>query len=139
MVTSFISLKKIKWWNSNIYFWHIKYIDGNLRDGNLIRRCAEGHLLLRFSWLVKFSLRQRFSAKAALLTDLCTRTCFRICQQSLHKKWSFPLRISSVNVTKSAGNCGFGHIHWRNPECKTSFFVQWMSFSFFISAFFIFY
>ena len=26
------------------------------------------------------------------------------------KKWRFPLRISSVNVTKSAGNCGFGHI-----------------------------
>ena len=24
----------------------------------------------------------------------------------LHKKWSFPLKISSVNVTKSAGNCG---------------------------------
>ena len=33
----------------------------------------------------------------------------------LHKKWSFPLRISSVNVTKSAGNCGFGHISWRIP------------------------
>ena len=32
----------------------------------------------------------------------------------LHKKWSFPLRISPVNVTKSVGNCGFGHIHWRN-------------------------
>ena len=29
----------------------------------------------------------------------------------LHKKWSFPLRISSVNVTKSAG---FGHIYWRS-------------------------
>ena len=28
----------------------------------------------------------------------------------LHKKWSFPLRISSINVTKSTGNCGFGHI-----------------------------
>ena len=27
----------------------------------------------------------------------------------LHKKGSFPLRISSVNVTKSAENCGFGH------------------------------
>ena len=42
---------------------------------------------------------------------------------SLHKKWSFPLRISSVNVTNSAGiwsHC----ICWRNPQWKTSFFVQ---------------
>ena len=30
---------------------------------------------------------------------------------SLLKKWSFPLRISAVNVTKSAGNCRFGHIY----------------------------
>ena len=30
------------------------------------------------------------------------------------KKSSFLLRISSVNVTISAGNCGFGHI-WKNP------------------------
>ena len=35
--------------------------------------------------------------------------------KTLHKKWSFSLRISSVNATKSAGNCGFGHIYWRNP------------------------
>ena len=34
---------------------------------------------------------------------------------TMHKKWSFPLRISSVNVTKSAVSCGFGHIYWRNP------------------------
>ena len=34
---------------------------------------------------------------------------------TLHKKWSFPFGISPVNVTKSAGNCGFGHIYWRNP------------------------
>ena len=35
---------------------------------------------------------------------------------SLHKeKKSFPLRFSSVNVTKSAVSCEFGHIHWRNP------------------------
>ena len=32
--------------------------------------------------------------------------------QKLRKKWSVPLWISSVNVT---GNCGFGHIYWRNP------------------------
>ena len=33
----------------------------------------------------------------------------------LHKKWIFPLRISSVNVTKSPVSCGFGHF---------TFFVQ---------------
>ena len=32
-----------------------------------------------------------------------------------NKKRSFPLQISSVNVTKSAVSCGFGHIYWRNP------------------------
>ena len=42
------------------------------------------------------------------------------------QKWSFPLRIFSVNVTKSSVSCGFGHIHWRNPSWKTLFFVQWM-------------
>ena len=45
---------------------------------------------------------------------------------SSRKKWSFPLRISSVNVTKSSGNCGSGHIYWRNPLWKTSFSVQWL-------------
>ena len=29
---------------------------------------------------------------------------------TLHKKWSFPLRISSVNVTKSTVSFGFGYI-----------------------------
>ena len=31
--------------------------------------------------------------------------------QTLHKKLRFPLRISSVNMTKSAVSCGFGHIY----------------------------
>ena len=35
--------------------------------------------------------------------------------QALHKKWSFPLRISSVNMTKFAQNWGVGHIYWKNP------------------------
>ena len=43
----------------------------------------------------------------------------------MRKKWSFPLRISLVNVPKSTRNCGFGHIYWRNPWRKTLFFVQW--------------
>ena len=41
---------------------------------------------------------------------------FRLLQKdSLNKKWSFPLRISPVSVTKSAIFCGFGHIYWKNP------------------------
>ena len=44
-------------------------------------------------------------------------------EQSLHKKWSFSLRISSLNVSESAVSCEFSHIYWRNPERKTSFFV----------------
>ena len=31
--------------------------------------------------------------------------CGELSKPALYKKWSFPLRISSVNVTKSAGNC----------------------------------
>ena len=48
----------------------------------------------------------------------CHITCFfyvYVTLYSRHKKWSFPLRISSVNVTKSAGNCGLGHTYGRNP------------------------
>ena len=45
------------------------------------------------------------------------------------QKWSFLLRISSKNVSKSAVSCGFGHIYWRNPSRKTSFFCSvWWSF-----------
>ena len=31
------------------------------------------------------------------------------------QRWSFTLRISSVNVTKSVVSCRFGHVYWRNP------------------------
>ena len=50
------------------------------------------------------------------------------------KKWTFPLRISSVNVTKSAGNFRFGQIYWRNPEWKTSFFLDCQLFSVLVLA-----
>ena len=34
---------------------------------------------------------------------------------------TFSLRISSVNVTKSAVSWRSGHIYWRNPSWKTRF------------------
>ena len=51
-------------------------------------------------------------------------TTTKLLSPSLHRKWSFQLRTSSVNVTKSAVSCGCGHIYWRNPQWKTSFFVK---------------
>ena len=36
-------------------------------------------------------------------------------QTTVHKKWILSLKISSVIATKSTGNCGLGHIYWRNP------------------------
>ena len=47
---------------------------------------------------------------------------------SLHKKWNFTLRISSVNVTKSAISNEFDHIYRRNPQWKTSFFLAVLAF-----------
>ena len=41
--------------------------------------------------------------------------------RTLHKKWNFLLRISSVNVAKSAGDCGFGHSYWRILNGKPLF------------------
>ena len=35
------------------------------------------------------------------------------------------LRSSPVNVTKSSISCGNPEVYWRNPQWKTSFFVQW--------------
>ena len=40
-----------------------------------------------------------------------------------HKKLSFLLKVSSVRVTKSTGNCGFSNIYWINTKRKTSVFV----------------
>ena len=45
------------------------------------------------------------------LIELCSRF-------TLREKWCFPLRIFSVNVTN------LGHIYWRNPESKISFFLR---------------
>ena len=43
----------------------------------------------------------------------CEGKCSALKTNDTHctKKLSFPLKISSVNVTESIGNCGFGHIY----------------------------
>ena len=57
---------------------------------------------------------------------LLLNTLYSLCrpqpQNALHKKWSFPLRISSVNLTKSAF-CGWGQRCFAKKY--TEIFVQW--------------
>ena len=43
-----------------------------------------------------------------------TRVVLRTMANPLHKQLSFPLKTSSVNVTKSSASCRFGHIYWRS-------------------------
>ena len=52
---------------------------------------------------------------SATATVVCwlTSSCKSVFSVALHKKWSFPLRISSVNVTKFAGN--WYYWHWKGP------------------------
>ena len=46
----------------------------------------------------------------------------KIFPNSLHKKWSFLLRTSPVNVTKSVVSSRFGYVYWRNPSVLFRFF-----------------
>ena len=55
------------------------------------------------------TIRTFFNVKNKCSASIKIKTSMTHCT----KKSSFPLRISSVNVTKSAGICGFGHIYCR--------------------------
>ena len=79
------------------------------------------------NWLYKFIFflpiyfsKQLFNQKCYHKGHRMKMTAFLVTA----KKWSFSLRISSVNVTKSAVFCGIIHIYWRSPQWKFSFFVQ---------------
>ena len=68
-----------------------------------------------------FNLGAHFVKVSHILSnsDVHSETCQTFKILTMHKKWNFSLSIPSINVTKSAGNCGFGHIYWRNPYWKT--------------------
>ena len=57
----------------------------------------------------KLSPAERIIKLASLKEKTFKKRC-AFWNQPLHKKWSFPLIISPVNVTKSKGHGGFGHI-----------------------------
>ena len=57
-------------------------------------------------------LAETASATATVVRWL-TSSCKTVFSVELHKKWSFPLRISSGNVTKFTGN--WYYWHWKGP------------------------
>ena len=69
-----------------------------------------------YFWLKKVSEKDAFLEMLCDVSEKVLEIASICCVGSLHRKWSFPLKIYSVSVTKSAGNCGFGHIYCRNPE-----------------------
>ena len=78
--------------------------EGNIplsrQDLKIRSKCGKTKSLHNFSIriLIMTCPRSRFSIILALLFP------------ALRRKWSFPLRISSVNIKKSALSCGFGYI-----------------------------
>ena len=73
------------------------------------------------------SSHQRCSVKKGVLREISSEnsqenTCVKVA--FLITFTAQKMKFSPVNVTKSAVSGGFGHIYWRNPYWKTSFFVQ---------------
>ena len=76
---------------------------------------------MNLTWKIKFCwLNKKSHFKIRNTAQKSESFSFR---KDLHctKKWSFPLRFSSVNVTKSVAICWFGHIYWRNLNGKLHF------------------
>ena len=77
-----------------------------LRYTVCVRDIFAVHVMCRYSIIDRPIILYRYSPMLFQQTE---------CLISLHEKWSFPIRISSVNVTKSTVSCGFGHVYWKNP------------------------
>ena len=118
-----------------------KNMGGKIPGGKFLGRINKGGVwLVRIFWMGVLLISLLLSKKYSKIYCLRPVTNCQWCHQyfrfyplaiiSLHchtlqKRWSFPLSISSVNVTKSVVSCGFGLTYRRDPERNTSFFVQW--------------
>ena len=116
------NLQRAYAWKNEVYWWLeksvFKYFSGNgfyTCKWQVIGPSWWYHLL---SSIVKSYLWSKFQVSTLhRIWKLRLQETFALTffiNISLQKTWSFPLRISSVNVTKSGGNCRFCHIYWRN-------------------------
>ena len=95
--------------STNVSFLYPLKILQNIRFPDVFRGHRSG------TWVENGLNRNKIQWSPLILVSEIQSVLHNIQFNTLHKKWSFPLRISSVNVTKSAVSCGFGHIYWRNP------------------------
>ena len=75
---------------------------------------SQGNLSLYPEKLPK-NLSIDYAIISIFLCDVFRQNLLQWAKKTLHNEWSFPFKISSVNVTKSAVFCRFGHLYWRNP------------------------
>ena len=71
---------------------------------------------LKYSWLRAWV--SRLACDTWVIVDVSWDP-LHVCNKLMHKKWSFSLRIFSVNVTKSTVSCG--HIYWNIFNAKLNF------------------
>ena len=120
------------YWTTVIKKNGLEFLASKTRRWKLARKrlCAEYsnvaplHDSKHFIVTSRIQLDNIYSYKIMNIKTLTASVVLLLAATTLHKKWSFPLNISSVNVTKSAVFRGFVHIYWRSPSWKTSFFVQ---------------
>ena len=84
-------------------------------EGSIFIPIHTGIISYFWIWLFVTFCFIKFNAKVSLKSSGEGWLFSAEVRSKMHKKWKFPLRISSVNMTKSAVSCGFSHIYWRNP------------------------
>ena len=93
-------------------FFTVHIID--LNPSHSVPRLVDGEYYRQRSWLEIRLINQSTMFYFFFLSKI-KMEIFLLLLIITTQKMKFPLRISSVNVTKSARNYRFGHIYWRNP------------------------
>ena len=112
-------LPKIVYWN--IWEQSRSFVIRENKSENAYLTC-KCYILINISHGVIFDIWHVRDIQYVLLLPLSAPPAFSKVIILFHtaQKMKFPIKDSSVNVTKSTRNCGFCHIYWRNP----SVFVQ---------------
>ena len=119
--------------NVNIFRYVFRTLS-NIYDGTFAKKCNSWKSITNFAqklhhrcltgssihfWIIIWNWTKMKSVrKKCLYSELSCFVFFRIRTEygeirTLFKQ-CFSLKVSTMNMTKSVGNCGFGHIYWKN-------------------------